>query len=191
MIAAMTVATGLALIWWRAESAAGAVLTRPVIATFEARVERIEPLAARELVRLRLAPIRVLATPGRSCKGGRPCRRNGQRRWRSRKETIRLPDHIRVNLAEADVPAGLTRGATITLGARLMPPPQPAVPGAYDYARTAWFDRIGATGRGFAPVEIVKPGGSTGTGLRERLSKHIQESARRRCGRDRRGAGDG
>lgn len=179
MIAAMTVATGLALIWWRAESAAGAVLTRPLIATFEARVERIQPLAARELVRLRLAPIRVLSTPGRSCKGGRPCQRNwGSGAGGAGKETIRLPDHIRVNLAEADVPAGLTRGATITLGARLMPPPQPAVPGAYDYARTAWFDRIGATGRGFAPVEIVKPGGSTGTGLRERLSKHIQESAR-------------
>jgi competence protein ComEC len=74
MIAAMTVATGLALIWWRAESATGAILSRPLIATFEARVERVEPLAARELVRLRLVPIRVLSTPARSCKGSRPCR---------------------------------------------------------------------------------------------------------------------
>jgi competence protein ComEC len=175
MVAAITVATGLALIWWRAESAAGAVLARPLIASFEARVERIEPLAARELVRLRLAPIRVISTPDRACKGNRPCR---PKRGGRGNETIRLPDHVRVNLTEADFPAGLTRGATITLGARLMPPPQPAVPGAYDYARTAWFDRIGGTGRGFAPIKIVKPGVSTGSGLRERLSKHIQQSAR-------------
>ncbi|MGO8609474.1 hypothetical protein ACC848_41665, partial [Rhizobium johnstonii] len=57
-----------------------------------------------------------------------------------------------------------------------MPPPQPAVPGAYDYARVAWFDRIGGTGRGFAPVHIVSGGGSEGPGLRQRLSEHIERS---------------
>ena len=55
------------------------------------------------------------------------------------------------------MPAGRSRGATIQLGARLMPPPEPAVPGAYDYGRVAWFDGIGGTGRGFGPVTIVTP----------------------------------
>jgi competence protein ComEC len=162
--AALAVA-GLALIWWRADSAVGQILARPVIATFEARVERIEPLPSRELVRLRLAPIRVVAVPER------PGRRGAGR------DLPTLPRYVRVNLAEADVPKGLSRGATIRLGARLMPPPQPAVPGAYDYARVAWFDGIGGTGRGFGPVLVVTPGVSSGSGLRERLSRHIQHSA--------------
>jgi competence protein ComEC len=155
-VGALAVALGLSLVWWRANDAAGRVLSRPVITTFEARVETIEPLAARDLVRLRLATIRVADQPDRF---GR---------------TAVLPGHVRVNLAEADVPPGLTRGATIRLQARLMPPPQPAVPGAYDYARVAWFDEIGGTGRGFAPVTIVAPGDAPGAGLRDRLSRHIQ-----------------
>ncbi len=156
-IGALAFAIGLALIWWRAERVAAPVLARPAIVMFEARVERIEPLPARELVRLRLAPIRLVDESGQAKPGA-------------------LPDHIRVNLSQADVPAGLGRGAMIGLGARLLPPPGPAVPGAYDYARVAWFDRIGATGRGFAPVTLLKPGQQTGGGLRERLSAHIQAS---------------
>ncbi len=156
-VGVLAMALGLSLVWWRANDAAGAVLTRPVITTFEARVETIEPLAARDLVRLRLATIRVV---------DQAADRFGR--------AIQLPAHVRANLAETDVPAGLTRGATIRLQARLMPPPQPAVPGAYDYARVAWFDEIGGTGRGFAPVTIVTPGDAPGAGLRDRLSRHIQ-----------------
>src|SRR5947208_1779293 len=81
----------------------------------------------------------------------------GLERWLEA-ERDPLPPSLRVNLATADVPNGLTPGARIRLLARLMPPPEPSVPGAYDYARVAWFDRIGATGRGFAPVEIVTAG---------------------------------
>jgi competence protein ComEC len=88
-----------------------------------------------------------------------------------------LPAHIRVNLLDADVPARLVPGAILQLSARLMPPPEPGVPGAYDYARTAWFDGIGATGRGFAPIRIVSGGGAGGVGLRQALSRHIQQQA--------------
>ncbi|MBC7052034.1 competence protein ComEC, partial [Salmonella enterica subsp. enterica serovar Enteritidis] len=51
-------------------------------------------------------------------------------------------------------------------------------PGAYDYARTAWFDGSGATGRGFAPIRIIAGGGTAAeVGLRVRLSQHIQAQA--------------
>lgn len=154
---------GLVLIWARAERVASGVLARPTIATFTARVERVEPLVARGLVRVRLAPIRVLAVPERR---GAP------------QPLPTLPAHLRVNLAEADVPTGLVPGATLLLSARLMPPPEPAVPGAYDYARTAWFDGIGATGRGFAPIRIIAGRGTAAeAGLRVRLSQHIQARA--------------
>ncbi|MFX7506811.1 hypothetical protein ABTJ37_21090, partial [Acinetobacter baumannii] len=90
-----------------------------------------EPLPPRGLVRLRLAPVRLLADGE-----GKPAR------------VSTLPPHLRVNLQMADVPAGLADGAVIRLGARLLPPPPPALPGAYDYAQVAWFDGVGATGRG-------------------------------------------
>ncbi|GAA0336144.1 ComEC/Rec2 family competence protein [Sphingomonas oligophenolica] len=179
-LAALLVAAGIALIWWRAERASAAILARPAIVTFEARVERVEPLPPRGLVRLRLAPIRVIATPPRPCKGRRCGSRGHEGRYDpaqgSELRPVELPPHLRVNLADADMPPGLSRGATIRLGARLMPPPEPAVPGAYDYGRVAWFDGIGGTGRGFGPVTIVAPGVANGNGLRERLSRHIQES---------------
>lgn len=147
---------GLALIWWRAERVASTPLTRPMIVRFDARVERVDPLPSRELVRLRLAPLTIVENMGRSRAG-------------------KLPSLVRINMATADMPAGLSRGAVIRLGARLMPPPPPSVPGAYDFARVAWFDRLGATGRGFAPITVLSPGDADQGGLRARLSAHIRD----------------
>jgi competence protein ComEC len=145
-IGGLALACGVALVWWRAERVAAPVLARPVVAAFAGRVVRIEPLVARGLVRLTLEDVATGA--------------------------VALPPRLRVNLADADVPAGLTAGSVVRLRARMMPPPAAAVPGAYDYARVAWFDRIGAIGRGFAPVTIVS-GGKRGEGLRARLTRHI------------------
>lgn len=144
-VAGLLVALGCALVWWRAERVAAPVLARPAIVAFQGKVERVERLPARDMVRLRIAPD---AGAG-------------------------LPPMVRVNLDSKDVPAGLTRGAVVKLRARLMPPVPPAVPGAYDFERVAWFDGLGASGRGFAPVEIVVPGEAK-SGLRERLTAHVQ-----------------
>ena len=140
--AAMAVA-GLALIWWRAERTAAPVLARPAVAALAGRVIRAEPLAARGLVRVTLQTT-----------------------------TAGLPPIVRVNIAEADVPATLGRGSVVRLKARLMPPPPPAVPGAYDFERVAWFAGLGATGRGFAPVTVVSPA-PAGSDLRSALTAHI------------------
>ena len=145
-VGAVAAAIGLGLVWWRAERVAAPVLAHPTVATFAARVEAVEPLPARELVRVRLAPI----------------------------DAEGMPPHVRANIAEKDVPTGLAAGAVIRLRGWFMPPPKAAVPGAYDFARVAWFDRLGATGRAFAPVTVVTPAASPGAGLRARLSSHIQ-----------------
>ena len=113
---------------------------------FEGRIERVEHLAARELVRLTIAPA------GRAD----------------------LPGKLRVNVAEGDMPAGAGRGAVVEMRARLMPPAPPSVPGAYDFARVAWFNGLGATGKGFTPIRVVRPGEAPGADLRARLSAHIQ-----------------
>src|SRR5207237_6271753 len=84
-----------------------------------------------------------------------------------------LPPRIRVNLAQGDAPTGLGPGAVIKLQARLMPPNEATVPGAYDFRRVAWFDGLGATGKGIAPVTVLTPG-SQSNGLRARLAAHIE-----------------
>ena len=143
--AGMLAMLGCALVWWRAERVAAPVLARPVVASFEGVVDRVEPLPAREAVRLTVRP----------------------------DTQAQLPPRIRVNLAEKDMPAGVVPGARIALRARLMPPPTAAVPGAYDFARAAWFQGLGATGRGFAPVRVVAAGDPGNAALRDRLTGHI------------------
>jgi competence protein ComEC len=197
-IGATVAALGVGLAWWRASSVAEPVLARPAIVTMTARVESVEPLPARELVRLRLAPINAetalssFAPPRRRPESSREDRCfDGQRPPNSRpqldpgfrrggvgcggggQQSIALPPRIRVNLAQTDMPANLAPGATIKLQARLMPPNEATVPGAYDFRRVAWFDRLGATGKGIAPVTVVTPG-SQSNGLRARLAAHIE-----------------
>ncbi|MBN8807219.1 MAG: ComEC/Rec2 family competence protein [Sphingomonas sp.] len=84
-----------------------------------------------------------------------------------------MPPRVRLNLATADAPAGLGPNAVITLQARLMPPNAATVPGAYDFRRVAWFDGLGATGKGIAPVTVVTPGEKS-NGLRAALAAHIE-----------------
>ncbi|KQM65109.1 competence protein ComEC [Sphingomonas sp. Leaf17] len=147
-IGCVTAMLGLGLIWTRAERVAAPVLGGPTIATVTAMVERVEMQPARDRIRLTLRPI---------------------------VSDVALPPVVRVNVALGDAPAGLGDAATVRLRARLMPPPQPALPGAYDYARVAWFTGIGATGRAFGPIAIVVPG-KAGGGLRARLSRHITQA---------------
>lgn len=142
---------GLLVGWARAESVRAPVLARPVMADMVAEVALVDRLAARQIVRLMLRPVEA---------------RDG------RGTHIILPPRIRVSLAQEDGPAGLGPGARVRLRARLMPPAPPVAPGGYDFARAAWFQGIGATGRGFAPVTVLR-GAERGDGLRQRLSRRI------------------
>jgi competence protein ComEC len=145
-IAGIALAAGCAMTWWRSERVAAPVLARPAVVMVTGRVERVEQLPARDMVRVTLRPL----------------------------GHADLPPKLRVNLARADAVADIAQGTVIRLRARLMPPPMAAVPGAYDFARVAWFAGLGATGKGFAPVEIVRPAAAPGADLRTRLSVHIQ-----------------
>ena len=55
----------------------------------------------------------------------------------------RTPRRIRVTIGENETPAP---GRKVRLRAMLGPPPPPAAPGSYDFARDAWFDSIGGVG---------------------------------------------
>ncbi len=55
------------------------------------------------------------------------------------------PYRIRVSMPARHA-AGVRIGEAVTLHATLQPPPEPIEPGGFDFARQAWFSRLGATG---------------------------------------------
>jgi competence protein ComEC len=143
-------ALGCGLIWWKAERVAAPRLERAQMAEFTASIKSFQRLPAREAVRLVVKPI----------------------------DAPRLPPKLRVNVNQERAQPGLDPGATVRLKAWLMPPAPMAVPGAYDFARTAWFQGIGGTGRALGEVEIVKPAKEQGwrariASARQRLADHV------------------
>ena len=124
----LALAIGCGWVWARAEWVAAPRLDRPQVATFDARVERVEPRAAKGDIRLTVAPTGT-----------------------------ELPPRLRVSLKATDAPAALGEGATVRMRARIQPPPPMALPGGHDFARDAWFLGIGGVGRSLGPVELLQP----------------------------------
>jgi competence protein ComEC len=68
-----------------------------------------------------------------------------------RLDAARLPLRLRVRVTRGG--DDLLPGEFVSLRAILYPPPAPAMPGAYDFQRRAYFDRLGAVGFAVSPVE--------------------------------------
>ena len=150
-ILALAAVAGCLLAWTRSDRVGAAPLDRAMVVALQGRVEAIDRLPARQKVRL----------------------------WLALDPADGLPAHVRINLDDDKLPAALAAGALVSVRARLMPPPPPAIPGAYDFARVAWFWRIGATGKALDAVTILAPP-PDGFGFmrwladrRERLTRHI------------------
>lgn len=120
---------GFAAISAKSWLSGSAPLDRPWTGRVAGKIESVEDVSARGIVRYRL-------------KIG---------------EHPELPPVVRVNVEKQAAAADLLPGTTIAAKVRLMPPPGPALPGSYDFARTAWFAGIGATGGVLGPVEIIEP----------------------------------
>ena len=65
------------------------------------------------------------------------------------------PERVRLRLLRP--PVGVVPGSRVEVRAVLRPPPEPAAPGAYDFARQAYFQRLGAVGYALAPPRILEP----------------------------------
>ena len=82
-----------------------------------------------------------------------------------------LPARVRVTTRAA---GDLRAGDTISARVRLMPPPEAAWPGGYDFARSAWFARIGGVGSILGDARIVAP--ETPPGFAERVRAAIDNA---------------
>jgi competence protein ComEC len=79
-----------------------------------------------------------------------------------RVEAARLPALVRIHLKGSIAESGdaFAPGEWISLRAILYPPPAPAMPGAYDFQRRAYFDRLGAVGFAVSPpLRVAAPEG--------------------------------
>ena len=147
----LLVGAGCVMVWVKSELVGAVPIARPVVATLVGKVLDREDRPAEGRLRL------VLAT--RDPADGRPIR-------------------IRLAIPLEDDRPGIVEGARIRLRARLMPPAPPMLPGGYDFARTAWFAGLSATGSALGPVEVVAAGGNGGWLARTQaaLSRHVRKN---------------
>lgn len=118
----LAAAAGFALAKLRTESVRAPVLVKAIGARqLDGYVELVEPRAGKGGQRLTLRVISLEDT-----------------------EAVQTPFRVRVRTLREN--AELKPGDAVRLKATLSPPPIPALPGDYDFARTAWFARLGAVG---------------------------------------------
>ncbi|CAN0475295.1 unnamed protein product, partial [Discosporangium mesarthrocarpum] len=69
-----------------------------------------------------------------------------------------IPERVRISVrSPGDPPIPGDRIDALTI---LQPPPSPSLPGGYDFARKAWFERIGAVGFALGAVRVTETGAS-------------------------------
>lgn len=148
-LASMALATGAGCgtVWVKSSLVGTPPIARPIVALLTGKVLDRDVQAAEERVRI------VLATfePGT----GRAIK-------------------VRLNLPLAQDRPGIDQGATVRLRTRLMPPAPPMLPGGHDFARTAWFAGMAATGSVLGEVSIINPGDGQG-GRLDRLQVRLAE----------------
>jgi len=150
-------AAGTAVIWARSEIVGAEPIERPVIERVQGFVLDREDQPSQDRVRLTLA-IRDAGT------------------GESRKIRVNVPLGA-LAAAEAETGRGTAaEGAVVRMRVRLMPPASPMLPGAYDFARAAWFRELAATGSLIGELVIVEPA-SHDVGIapvQRALSEHVR-----------------
>ena len=151
-------ALGFALVQLRAHALAAPVIaqqTPPVTVEGVLEVAERQPTGLRYTVRvIRIGAFEPGDTPHRVRVG-----------WRSR-------------------PTAARPGDTVRIRAVLSPPPGPALPGGYDYARQLWFARIGGVGYSYGGARVVVPAEGFRPramieAVRERVADRVQAKAGR------------
>jgi len=148
---------GIAVIWVRSEIVGAEPIDRPSIERVQGYVLEREDQPAERRIRLTLA-VRDAST--------------GQ----GRKIRVNVPADALAPVEAAAGEGALAEGAVVRMRVRLMPPASPMLPGAYDFARTAWFSGLAATGSMIGELELVEPapGGFGIAPVQRGLSAHVR-----------------
>lgn len=71
-------------------------------------------------------------------------------------------------------PVAVQPGDRVRLRAVLQPPPEPAAPGAFDFQRQAWFQRLGGVGYAVGPVNVVQSADAASPSWRQWINARRQ-----------------
>lgn len=63
-------------------------------------------------------------------------------------------------------------GDLVSVRAALSPPPRPVYPGGYDFARSAYFNHIGAVGYATGPLRVLQHSEAREVGFRRAIERH-------------------
>jgi competence protein ComEC len=81
-----------------------------------------------------------------------------------------VPERVRLRMrSDVAVPVG----AWVTVAANLIPPPQPVMPGAFDFARHAWFMGLGGVGTAYGEPQVQGGDGVSLNGTRLAIAKRV------------------
>ncbi|MEO1219960.1 MAG: ComEC/Rec2 family competence protein, partial [Pseudomonadota bacterium] len=158
---ALVFGAGTAVIWLRSEAVGASAIERPSVERVQGYVLAREDQPSQDRIRLTLA-VRDPTTA------------------QSRKIRVNIPLET---LAETDAEYGskdgsssLAEGAIVRMRVRLMPPASPMLPGAYDFARAAWFKGLAASGSVIGGIEVIKSAENAGFIARTQraLSSHVR-----------------
>jgi len=152
---AVALLSGFLLAAGRAHLVAAPVIPRPGVYEVEGRIELVEPYGSG--LRLTLADVSIAGLPAE-----------------------RTPARIRVSLRRFDPPP--RPGDRLRARARLAPPLPPACPRCYDFARAAWFQRMGAVGWVLDRARTVATRDSSFAEAIDRLRFSVAERARTHIG---------
>lgn len=148
---------GMAVIWMRSEIVGAHAYSRPVIERVQGYVLAREDQPAEDRTRLTLA-IRDAAS------------------GEGRKIRVNVPLAVVAAAQEGLEPDALAEGAVVRMRVRLMPPASPMLPGAYDFARAAWFMGLAGTGSVLGGVEVIEPAPDARglAAVQRMLSSHVR-----------------
>jgi competence protein ComEC len=157
MACAIVFAAGMSVIWTRSEIVGATPIERPSVERVQGFVLAREDQPAQDRIRLTLA-VRDAGTA------------------EARKIRVNVPLETVARTSEAAGDGALAEGAVVRMRVRLMPPASPMLPGAYDFARAAWFMGLAATGSAMGEVEVVQPAPEASglAALQRWLSAHVR-----------------
>ncbi|MEO1731712.1 MAG: ComEC/Rec2 family competence protein [Pseudomonadota bacterium] len=157
---ALVFAAGVAVIWMRSEMVGAQPIERPVVQRVQGHVLQRQDQPSEGRIRLVMAVRDAAQGQGRKIRVNVPI------------EEVRRVKH----LYGSDLSDVLQEGASVRMRVRLMPPASPMLPGAYDFARAAWFQGFAATGSVVGKIEDVQVSGgeSSLAALQRAISSHVR-----------------
>ncbi|MHA7818412.1 MAG: ComEC/Rec2 family competence protein [Erythrobacter sp.] len=155
---ALVVAAGISVIWLRSEMVGAEAIERPTIEQVQGYVLEREDQPADDRIRLTLAVRDATSGEGRKIR-------------------VNVPLDVAARAGEGKASGALAEGAVVRMRVRLMPPASPMLPGAYDFARAAWFMGLAGTGSVLGDIELVEPAPPTSglAAIQRSLSAHVRE----------------